>query len=215
MSLMAPIWLLATLAVVIPLLYHLRRNTPPEVIRVGSVADLGTGAALANRRVPRDLLLLITRCVMLMLLALALAQPLVGTVRSGRRLVVAPTGEWSVVDSLLADGAHLAPGPASRYPWSRAAMARGHVNDTLLLVAPDEAWRWIGPRPTLDPVTMVIAATVDTGTPPGPPLHQRVTSRGPSENPAPREDAAAALWWVILALTPIERILARRSHDAG
>ena len=36
MELLAPAWLLAAIAVGIPLLYHLRRNTPPEVIQVGS-----------------------------------------------------------------------------------------------------------------------------------------------------------------------------------
>jgi hypothetical protein len=216
MQLLSPLWLFAALGVVIPLVYHLRRNTPPEVIRVGSVADLGTGAALANRRVPRDLLLLVTRCALLTLTAVALARPNVETAREGRRWIVAPSGEWSVVDSLEASGAVLANTPESRFPWSSAtaAAAAASASDTLLLVAPDDGTRWIGPRPHVAHVTMAIGVSESDG-PPGPPLPQRVASASGTDAAAPPHDASLTLWWALLALVPLERALARNSRDAG
>lgn len=218
MQLLSPLWLFAALGVVIPLVYHLRRNTPPEVIRVGSVADLGSGAALANRRVPRDLPLLVTRCALLALTAVALARPHMETAREGRRWIVAPSGEWSVVDSLEASGAVLANTPESRFPWSSAtaAAASASASDTLLLVAPDDGTRWIGPRPRVAPVSIAIGVPLGEGNgPPGPPLPQRVAAASGTDAPATRQDASMTLWWALLALVPIERALARRSRDAG
>ena len=217
MELLAPAWLLAAIAVGIPLLYHLRRNTPPEVIQVGSVAHLSTGAARANRRRPRNLVLLLVRCALLVLVAVALAQPLTGHARAGRRIVVAPAGEWSAVDSLARTGALVLAHSTSRYPWSAALEAHDHTTaaDTLLLIAPEDAARWIGPRPSLTRVSIVVSAPgTDPGSP-GPPMHQLTPSRDVVDSSVPRHRAAPVLWWVVLALAPLERLLARRSSDAG
>jgi hypothetical protein len=198
--------------------YHLRRNTPPEVIRVGSVADLATGAALANRRVPRDLLLLATRCALLALTALALARPTLDARRDGRRWIVAPSGEWTIVDSLEASGAVRASTPASPFPWSSATVAAAQVGatDTLLIVAPDDGNRYLGPRPALHASSTALGVpTPDSAVSPGPPVYQRSAAVNTGRADRPRRNAAMTLWWVVLGLAPIERLLARRSRDAG
>lgn len=217
MQLLTPAWLLAAVAVLIPIVYHLRRDTPPEVIRVGSVADLATGAAMANRRVPKDLLLLATRCALLLLVALAMAQPFIGAAVEGRRVVVAPAGEWPVVDSLTASGAVFLTPSRSAYPWASAAAAarQSSPGDTLLIVSPDDASRWLGPRPRLDRASVAIAAPGKDPRQPGPALHQRAAAEAAATDATPKRDASAIVWWLILALAPLERALARRSTDAG
>lgn len=217
MQLLAPLWLLAASAVVIPIVYHLRRNTPPEVVKVGSVANLTTGAALANRRTPRDWPLLITRCMLILIVAFALAQPLVGTSRAGRRVIVAPRGDWAVIDSLRATGAVASSVARSRYPWSVAVAASGvaSARDTLLIVAPGGEDRWIGPRPVLTQVSTAIAVFKEDSLQPAPPLHQLATSVRDGSGAPPRVALSGLLWWMAILLGPLERTLARRSPDAG
>lgn len=217
MQLLAPLWLLAGLATVIPLIYHLRRNSPPEVIRVGSTADLASGVALANRRTPRNLLLLLMRCLLLLLVATALAQPWVGSTRAGRRVVVAPSGDWDLLDSLSRTGATVLPVSSSRFPWSAALAAEDRTapGDTLMLIAPDDAARWIGPRPSLARVSIAVPAPGADTALPGPPSHQLTPALEGANGVRPRHDAAPMLWWILLTLAMTERLVARRSPDAG
>lgn len=217
MQLLAPLWLLAALALVVPIVYHLRRNRPPEVIRVGSVADLASGAARANRRTPRDLILLLLRCAILVLVSVAMSRPHIGASREGRRVVVAPAGEWPVVDSLVQSGAvALQPSP-SPSPWSAAwsAVTRTAPGDTLLIVAPNDASRWLGPRPVLDRISIAIPVPASDPQMPGPPQHQMSAAFVSTRDSAPRHDAAGIIWWLLLGLAPVERLMARRSPDAG
>src|SRR5690606_18355734 len=213
----APLWLLAIAATALPILYHLRRNTPPEVIRVGSVADLTHGAATANRRVPRNLLLLAVRCALLGVVALALAEPIMAGARAGRRVVVAPRGAWDAVDSLTAGGAVRHVGPETDYPWS-AAIAATHrlsAHDTLLLIAPDDASRWLGPRPSIGVHATAIPVKGGDPAQPGPPASQRAPALTADDAPMPHAGVATLLWWMAIALLPLERMLATRVPDAG
>jgi hypothetical protein len=216
MQWLAAPWLLAALAIAIPIVYHLRRNSPPDVIRVGSVADLVTGAAVTNRRVPRDLWLLAVRCALLGLVAAALAQPRVVDRRPGRRVVVAPAGNWPVVDSLREAGATTLPAVTSASPWSAAIRAAWNTAraDTVLLVVPDDAARYLGPRPLVPRAVLPVGVAAPESLP-GPPLHQAAPRTSPSADPRDASRAALPLWWMALGLVLLERVMARRSPDAG
>jgi hypothetical protein len=71
-----PIWLAAAAAVVVPVILHLWNDRRGKVLRVGSVELLTGGARrMAWRRRLSDWLLLLVRCLLLVALALLMAEP--------------------------------------------------------------------------------------------------------------------------------------------
>jgi len=80
MSFLFPLYLLGAAAVVIPVLLHLRRRPPQEVVPFSAVMFLETAPVPpVKRRKLEDLLLLALRCLALALLALMFSRPLVSS----------------------------------------------------------------------------------------------------------------------------------------
>jgi hypothetical protein len=71
-----PIWLWASTAMLIPVIIHLWHVREGRRLKIGSVAFLETSTKQrSNNRIPRDLLLLLLRCLMILLIAFLLARP--------------------------------------------------------------------------------------------------------------------------------------------
>jgi hypothetical protein len=95
-----PIWLAAAAAVVVPVILHLWNDRRGKVLRVGSVELLTGGVRrMAWRRRLSDWLLLLVRCLLLVLLAMLLADPVLRTGAMGWVL-----GTGRVADSLVNAG---------------------------------------------------------------------------------------------------------------
>lgn len=151
MTFLAPAWLAALAAVVLPILLHLRDAPPSRRIRVGSIADLvGTAAARRRRRL-RDPLLLLLRCLLVMLLAALLAHPVMRETRAGRTVAVVPIGAERLRNSLRTAGVALADVPADSSPWRLARLAAPRLveHDTLLVVTPGDGARYGAVRPVV------------------------------------------------------------------
>lgn len=214
---LAPGWLAAASAVAIPILLHLRDQQPPTLIQVGSVADLTASIAASQRRQLRDIPLLLLRCAIVILGAIYLAGPQL-TVRdtAGRRVAVVPTGLERVGDSLRGGGVGEAEIGPSPHPWTLLAWADSSIgsNDTIVMVAPDGEDRYVGIRPrTAHPVEIIIVAEPLTrsGSDLPPPLSQRIPTQddtGPTSRRS--RDTRPTLWWMLLGLIAIERVVALR-----
>lgn len=77
MSLIYPIGLLALAALIIPLLIHLWSVKQGKTLKIGSIALLGENATTSSKSLKlTDLLLFLLRCLLLILIAFMLAQPL-------------------------------------------------------------------------------------------------------------------------------------------
>lgn len=152
MGFLAPLWLLAALAVAMPIVLHLRHRTPPRVIRVGSLTGLVGHPAADRRRRLDDPWLLLLRAAMLVVLALLLAAPRLDDQRvRGRTIAVVPADLAPLRDSLRTAGVALADLPAGRAPWALAASAEAALGprDTILLALPADADRYAPTRPRL------------------------------------------------------------------
>jgi len=211
---LSPLWLLAAAAIVFPIILHLRRKTPPEIIEVGSIGDLSGGAAMRQRRTPRDLILLTIRCLILALAAVAMARPNVESDSPGERIAVAPSGFEATTDSLRGVGMRVIEVATTDVPWSALQQAAllTHARDTLVLVAPNGAGRWLGPRPQITNEVEVLTVD-DTGQAAGaPPSWQR---RGATSNLAviSGPDDSLLVWYLVLALMVLERLVARRGEQ--
>ena len=80
MSFLFPLYLLGAAAVVIPVLLHLRRRPPQDVVPFSAVMFLETAPVPpVKRRKLEDLLLLALRCLALALLALMFSRPLLSS----------------------------------------------------------------------------------------------------------------------------------------
>lgn len=210
MAFLAPLWLFGLGALALPIWLHLRDRRPPDILPVGSVADLTGGPAVRERRRLREPLLLLLRCGLLAAIAFALAAPLrEATPAPGRTVTVVPGDLAFLADSLRADGRAVVIPSSSIAPWLalEAAAAVTSIDDTLRLVAPGGAARWLGPRPVVDR-TVVIANPEAIGT--RPPQSQIVPRRLSSDGAArPPHSLAPLLWWLALGVLTTERILTR------
>lgn len=210
MAFLAPLWLLGLTTLALPIWLHLRDRRPPDVLPVGSVADLTGGPAVRERRRLREPLLLMLRCGILAAMALALAAPLrEATPAPGRTLTVVPGDLALLADSLRAEGRTVVAPSGSSAPWValEAAALVTSVDDTLRLLAPGGAARWLGPRPIVNR-TVVIASTETNGT--RPPPSQIVPRRLAADGAArPAHSLAPLLWWLALGVLTAERILTR------
>ncbi len=76
MQFLAPIGLLALAGLIIPVLIHLWSVKQGKTLKIGSIALLGENATASSKSLKlTDLLLFILRCLLIMLIALMLAQP--------------------------------------------------------------------------------------------------------------------------------------------
>ncbi len=203
-------WLAGAAAIIIPILLHLRDRHPPELIRVGSVADLAPAAAVQRRRRFDDIPLLLLRCLVIILAAVLMAGPQLddGSGTPGARIVVAVPGD-AQADSLVASGTPRVALPASPRPWTLAAWADTTVgrNDTLMLASPDAALH-VGIRPVLTHVAVPVGPT-----PPGMvPAHRTPRTELDGGVPTRRRDRSAAVWWLLLAAIAVERVVASRGR---
>jgi hypothetical protein len=213
MTFLAPLWLAGLAALALPLWLHLRDRRPPEVIQVGSVADLVGGPAVHQRRRLREPLLFALRCALLVLASLALAMPMGdATDAAGGRVFVVPGDLTTVAESLAAAGElALQPSP-SVAPWVALEAAVPHTapTDTLVVLAAAGSDRWLGPRPVVNREVQVLHVGE-----PGirPPLSQIVPRRGGDENTTPpATPLAPLLWWLALGVLAAERLVASRSR---
>lgn len=184
------LWALAALAV--PIAIHFWSRQPARIVRVGSVRLLADAQpARARRFALTDILLLLLRCLILLLVVLAIAGlGLLGSrARGGRAALVEPTlltdpANARTVDSLRAAGLDvraLRPGlpplgagasaaePRATDVWSllQDAVASGPRADTLLVLAPRAARWYPGARPALGAaVTWLPAREAVAATPP-------------------------------------------------
>lgn len=212
MPFLAPLWLFGLGALVLPVWLHLRDRTPPDVLPVGSVADLTAGPAVRQRRRISEPLLLLLRCGVLAAIAFALAEPVREAAPvPGRTVTVIPGDLALLADSFRTEGGGgsvLAPS-GTVAPWAalEAAAAVTSLDDTLRLVAPGGAARWLGPRPVVNR-TVVIAKQETIGT--RPPQSQIAPRRLSSDGAArPPHSLAPLLWWLALGLLTTERIVSR------
>lgn len=213
MDFLSPLWLVGAAAIVIPIILHLRRKTPPEIIEVGSISDLSGGAAMRQRKTPRDLILLALRCLILALVAVALARPDIESDSSGERVAVAPIGFEAVSDSLRSAGVRVIEVATTDLPWSALEQAARltQPRDTLVLVSPEGGGRWLGPRPQTRNAVEVLSVE-DPGETGGPPSWQR--GGATSELAAiSRPDDSLLVWYLVLALIVGERLIARRGEQ--
>ncbi|MBA2292780.1 MAG: BatA domain-containing protein [Gemmatimonadales bacterium] len=215
MQWLAPAWLAAALAVAIPILLHLRDQRPPKVIRVGSVADLSSSVVTRRRRHLRDVPLLLLRCAIIVLGAMYLAGPQLTADRPAKRVAVVPTGLEHVTDSLRTAGVRVAEFTPSPHPWTLLTWADSSVgrHDTIVMVAPGGDGRYVGARPrTTHPVEIIAVAETlaATGTA-APPTSQRRPSRDSAVTASrSARDARPAVWWKLVALVAVERVVALR-----
>jgi len=125
MTFLAPWFLLGLLAVSVPLMLHLRRTRQGERIVFSTTQFFDEQFLRAARRARlQDLLLLLLRCALLALLALALAQPLVRT--SGLERLLGPGAGARNVAIVIDDSASMAataPGGSSLARAREAALA--------------------------------------------------------------------------------------------
>lgn len=215
MTFLAPLWLAGLAALALPLWLHLRDRRPPDVIRVGSVADLVGGPAVHQRRRLREPLLFALRCALLVLASLALAMPMRdATDAAGRRVFVVPGDLTALADSLHDAGQQVLQPTASLAPWValQAAASATRPTDTLMVVAPAGRERWLGPRPV---VNRVVQAMPVGGDGVRPPLSQIVPRRGGDDiTPPPATPLAPLLWWLALGVLAAERLVASRRRGA-
>lgn len=209
MPFLAPLWLLALVALALPLWLHLRDRRPPDIVLVGSTADLVAGPAVTQRRRLREPLLLMLRLALLALIIAALATPVrVPPASPGRVVAVVPGDLPLFADSLRATGLPALSPSRSLAPWValEAAVALTTIDDTLRLVAPAGRERWLGPRPVIDRAVIVANPEAADGRPP---LTQILPRRPlPSDStPSPRS-IAPLFWWLALGVLTTERILA-------
>ncbi len=105
MQWLSPWWLAAAAAVIVPIVLHLRDQQPPQVVRVGSVADLSSTPASRRRRHLDEIPLLLLRCAVIVLGAIFLAGPQLRERGSGgQRVAVVPAGMTVLRDSLEGAG---------------------------------------------------------------------------------------------------------------
>jgi hypothetical protein len=213
MTFLAPLWLLGLASLALPLWLHLRDRRPPDVVRVGSVADLMGGPAVHQRRRLREPLLFALRCALLILASLALAAPMRdATDAAGRRVFVVPGDLVTVADSLAAAGHAVLQPTRSVAPWVALEAAVPHTapTDTLVVLAAAGEDRWLGPRPVVNRHVEVIPVG---GTAVRPPHSQIAPRRGEvSGETLPATPLAPLLWWLALGVLTTERVLARRSR---
>jgi hypothetical protein len=215
MIFLAPLWLAGLAALALPIWLHLRDRRPPDVIQVGSVADLVGGPAVHQRRRLREPLLFALRCALLVLASLALAMPMRdATDAAGRRVFVVPGDLTALADSLHDAGQHVLQPTASVAPWValQAAVSATRPTDTLMVVAPAGRERWLGPRPVVNRAVQVMSVGGDGARPP---LSQIVPRRGGDDiTPPPVTPLAPLLWWLALGVLAAERLVASRSRGA-
>lgn len=193
MGFLAPLWLGALGAIAIPILLHFRAAAPPERIQVGSIADLTPGVATKSRPRLQEWLLLALRILFVALLALLLAHPVRHDERAGRLVAVVPTGVERVGDSLRSAGIEVAtPTRATREPWTLASEvdAALGINDTMLLVSPDEGSRYPGRRTTLTHPVRILDVR-DSAVSDALPLRVHLVASSPAF--APQRDSVEAL----------------------
>ena len=214
MTFFAPFWLAGLGALALPLWLHLRDRRPPDIIQVGSVADLVGGPAVLQRRRLREPLLFTMRCALLVLAVLALAVPMRdATDESGRRVFVVPGDLAVLADSLDDAGHHVLQPTASVAPWValQEAVAQTRPNDTLVLVAPPGRERWLGPRPVGNRVVEVMPVGASGVRPPLSQITPRRGDDGTTDPPA--TPLAPVLWWLALGVLATERLVASRSRS--
>jgi len=210
-QLLAPLWLLGLAGLALPLWLHLRDRRPPDVVQVGSVADLVGGPAVHQRRRLREPLLFALRCALLVLAVVALATPMRdATEQNGRRVFVVPGDLTTLADSLAAAGHAVLQPTRSVAPWVALEAAVPHTapTDTLVVLAAAGSDRWLGPRPVVNRAVEIMpvgAAGVR------PPLTQVAPRRGgASDSTPPATPLAPLLWWLALGVLTAERLVARR-----
>jgi hypothetical protein len=188
-SLLVPVALWGLAALLVPLVLHLLGRGQRQRILVASVRDLAPRPALSGLRLaPSDPALLLARCLLLALLALALAQPAC-TSRSR-------TG-----------GAAVAPEPvdlvagAEDDVWGaiRAADRDLPLGVPLRVEAPSTPRTLRGSRPRVD-------RTVEWSSEMGTPELRSAEEAVSRQSSLP----AAVLWWSVALLAIGERILAAR-----
>ncbi|MDZ4259682.1 MAG: BatA domain-containing protein [Gemmatimonadales bacterium] len=212
MPFLAPLWLFGLAALALPIWLHLRDRTPPDVLPVGSVADLTTGPAVRQRRRISEPLLLLLRCGVLAAIALALAEPVREAAPvPGRTVTVLPGDLDWLADSFRTEGGGgsvLAPG-RSVAPWValEAAAAVTTIDDTLRLLAPGGATRWLGPRPVVNRTVMLVNPVAGgIRPPPSQIIPRRITADGTT---TPQRSLALLFWWLALGALTTERIASR------
>lgn len=213
MTFLAPLWLAGLAALALPLWLHLRDRRPPDVIQVGSVADLVGGPAVHQRRRLREPLLFALRCAVLLLISLALAMPMRdATQQNGRRVFVVPGDLTAVADSLAAAGHAVLQPTRSIAPWVALEAAVPHTapTDTLVVLAAAGTDRWLGPRPVVNREVEVMSVA---GSGVMPPLGHVAPRRGGADNTTPpATPLAPVLWWLALGVLATERLVASRSR---
>ena len=215
MTFLAPLWLAGLAALALPLWLHLRDRRPPDIVQVGSIADLVGGPAVHQRRRLREPFLLALRCGFLALIVLALAMPMRdATDESGRRVFVVPGDLTALADSLNDAGQQVLQPTASVAPWVALEAAVPHTapTDTLVVLAAAGSDRWLGPRPVVNREVQVLHVGE-----PGirPPLSQIIPRRGGDDTtPLPATPLAPLLWWLALGVLATERLIASRSRGS-
>jgi hypothetical protein len=209
---LAPLWLAGLASLALPIWLHLRDRRPPDVVQVGSVADLVGGPAVHQRRRLREPLLFALRCVFLVLASLALAMPMRdATEATGGRIFVVPGDLTALADSLEAAGHDVVQPSTSVAPWValEAAAVQTAPTDTLVVFAAAGEARWLGPRPVVNRHVEVMPVG---GTGVRPPHSQIAPRRGEvSGETLPATPLAPLFWWLALGVLTAERLVAHRS----
>jgi hypothetical protein len=80
LNFLEPIWLWASTAMIIPVIIHLWHVREGRRLKIGSVAFLEASTKQrSNNRIPRDLMLLLLRCLMILLITFMLARPVLSS----------------------------------------------------------------------------------------------------------------------------------------
>lgn len=142
MSFLFPLYLLGALALVIPVLLHLKKRPPKEQVEFSSLLFLEKSPEKTTRRSQLErLLLLLLRCLALLLLALGFGRPFLDSIRSEKatksltRAVILVDGSASMRRAGLWEAAtQAAKDAAKRYPeGAEVALARFDESTAVLV----------------------------------------------------------------------------------